>query len=198
MAFVNVPAREICCKIVYVGPGLSGKTKNVELIYERTAPSAKGKLLSLKTDTERTLFFDFLPIDLGSLGGFRTRIQLYTAPGQIYYAASRRLILRGADGVVFVADSQRARVEANAESMDDLRDGLADQGLTLDGVAFVVQYNKRDLDEIATVEELRGLLNQDGYPEIEAVAAKGIGVFETLKLISRSTLKRLELGRTRR
>jgi mutual gliding-motility protein MglA len=198
MAFINIPAREICCKIVYVGPGLSGKTKNVEYIYERTAPTAKGRLLSLKTDTERTLFFDFLPIDLGSLGGFKTRIQLYTAPGQIHYAASRRLILRGADGIVFVADSQRARVDSNIESMEDLREGLTEHARTLDDVAFVVQYNKRDLDEIFSVDELRDLLNREGYPETEAVAARGLGVFETLKLISRSTLKRLELARPRR
>ena len=198
MAFVNIPSREVCCKIVYVGPGLSGKTKNVEYIYERTAPNAKGRLLSLKTDTERTLFFDFLPIDLGTLGGFKTRLQLYTAPGQIHYAASRRLILRGADGIVFVADSQRARVDSNVESMEDLREGLIEHDRTLDDVAFVVQYNKRDLTDVFSIEELRDLLNRERYPDTEAVAAHGVGVFETLKIISRATLKRLERGRPAR
>ncbi|MEO7327424.1 MAG: ADP-ribosylation factor-like protein, partial [Minicystis sp.] len=157
MAFINYAGREICCKIVYYGPGLGGKTSNVQYIYDRTAKESKGRLISLKTESDRTLFFDFLPIELGTIGGFKTRLQLYTVPGQVYYRASRKLILRGVDGVVFVADSQRARLDASAESLSDLDENLAEQGLSLAKLSFVIQYNKRDLPDVASVSELREL-----------------------------------------
>jgi mutual gliding-motility protein MglA len=195
MAFINYAGKEICCKIVYYGPGLAGKTSNVQYIYDRTAKESKGRLISLKTESDRTLFFDFLPIDLGKIGSFNTRLQLYTVPGQVYYRASRRLILRGVDGVVFVADSQRARLDADAESMSDLCENLADQGLSIDRVPFVIQYNKRDLDDVATVEELRALLNPRGVPELLAAAATGHGVFETLKAVGRLALSGIKLPR---
>lgn len=196
MAFINVPAKEICCKIVYAGPGLSGKTTNVAWIYERTAPAARGRMLSLKTDTERTLFFDFLPLELGSVGGFKTRLQLYTVPGQIHYAATRRLILRGADGVVFVADSQAARSDANEESMSDLYDCLAEHGQSPETLPFVVQYNKRDLGGVASIEELRQKLNPAGLPETEAAASSGVGVIATLKLVTRLVLSAMRERQT--
>jgi len=195
MAFINHAVRELCCKIVYYGPGLGGKTANVQHIYNRTAEASRGRLISLKTESDRTLFFDFLPIDLGKISGFSTRIQLYTVPGQVHYRASRRLILRGVDAVVFVADSQRARLDADAEAMSDLEDNLAEQGQSLDQVPLVIQYNKRDLDEIAPVPELRELLNPRGAPELEAAAASGLGVFETLKAVSRLALTGIKLAR---
>lgn len=191
MAFINLPGREICCKIVYAGPGLSGKTTNVEWIYEHTASAARGRMLSLKTDSDRTLFFDFLPLELGSLGGFKTRLQIYTVPGQIHYGASRRLILRGADGVIFVADSQHARMENNIESLSDLRECCTENGQSLESVAFAIQYNKRDMPDIASVGELREALNPHGATEALAAAASGEGVFETLKLVSRMVLQSL-------
>lgn len=191
MAFVHYAGREMCLKIVYCGPGLSGKTTNVEWIHESAAPTARGKLLSLKTDSDRTLFFDFLPLDLGTMNGFKIRLQLYTVPGQIHYRSSRHLILRGADAVVFVADSQLARLEADAESLADVEDGLAEQGTCLDRLACVVQYNKRDMPDVAAVDELRGLLNPAGFPEVEAAASSGRGVIETLRLASQLALKRL-------
>lgn len=192
MSFINHAGREICFKIVYYGPGLCGKTTNVQHIYDRTAAGSKGSLLSLKTDSERTLFFDFLPLDLGSFGGYRTRLMLYTVPGQIFYQASRKLILRGLDGVVFVADSQEARLEADIESMEDLHANLADHGMSLDEVPLVLQYNKRDLPAIVPVEELRAALNPRGAPEILAAAASGTGVFDTLKAVGRLVLKRMQ------
>ena len=188
MAFINYPAHEITCKIVYYGPGLCGKTTNVQTLYDRTVEGSRGRLVSLKTDTERTLFFDFLPLDLGSVGGYRLRLSLYTVPGQIFYRASRKLILRGLDGVVFVADSQRVRLDADVESMEDLHDNLAEQGQSLAGLPFVIQYNKRDLPDVATLSELRAALNPAGAPEIEACAASGQGVFETLKAVARRVL----------
>jgi signal recognition particle receptor subunit beta len=188
MSFINFPAREITCKIVYYGPGLCGKTTNVQLLHDRTVDTARGRLVSLKTDTERTLFFDFLPLDLGSVGGYRLRLSLYTVPGQIFYRASRKLILQGLDGVVFVADSQAARLEADAESLEDLRDNLAEQGRTLRDVPYVLQYNKRDLPGVVPLPELRAALNPEGAPEIEASAANGRGVFETLKAVARRVL----------
>jgi signal recognition particle receptor subunit beta len=189
MAFLNDAGREICFKIVYYGPGLCGKTTNVQHIYDRTAAGSKGSLVSLKTESDRTLFFDFLPIDLGSFNRYRTRLMLYTVPGQIFYQASRKLILRGLDGVVFVADSQEARLEADVESMADLHENLADHGLSLARVPFVIQYNKRDLPGLVPVEELRAALNPLGAPELLAAASSGVGVFETLKAIGRLVLK---------
>jgi signal recognition particle receptor subunit beta len=191
MAFINHQGKEICCKIVYYGPGLCGKTTNVQTIFDRTVEAARGRLVSLKTESERTLFFDFLPIDLGSVGKYRMRLQLYTVPGQIFYRATRRLILRGIDGVVFVADSQRARLEADLESMEDLRQNLVDYGQSLRVLPFVIQYNKRDLPDVASVEELRALLNPACVPEFEAEARGGRGVFETLKAVSRLALLEL-------
>ncbi|WP_437624955.1 GTP-binding protein [Sorangium sp. So ce1151] len=195
MAFINYASREIYCKIVYYGPGLCGKTTNLQYVYDRTVPNAKGRLISLKTESDRTLFFDFLPLDLGGLSGFQTRLQLYTVPGQIFYRASRKLILKGIDGVVFVADSQRARLDANLESMDDLWDNLREEGRAPGRLPFVIQYNKRDLDGIADVAELRELLNPSGAPEFEAAAASGRGVFDTLRAIAKLALKEMDRGR---
>ncbi|WP_437679224.1 GTP-binding protein [Sorangium sp. So ce131] len=194
MAFINYASREIYCKIVYYGPGLGGKTTNVRYVYDRTVPSAKGKLISLKTESDRTLFFDFMPLDLGTLSGFQTRLQLYTVPGQIFYKASRKLILKGMDGVVFVADSQRARLDANLESMADLWDNLREEGRAPGRLPLVIQYNKRDLAEIAAIAELRRLLNPHGAPEFEAAAASGRGVFDTLRSIAKLALKELQRG----
>lgn len=197
MAFINHATREICCKIVYYGPGLGGKTANVQHIHDRTAAASRGTLISLKTQSDRTLFFDFLPIDLGKISGFTTRLQLYTVPGQVHYRASRRLILRGVDGVVFVADSQRGRLDADAESMSDLAENLAEQGQSIDRVPLVIQYNKRDLaeHEIVSVEELRELLNPRGVPELEAAAASGHGVFATLRAVGKLALAGISLPR---
>ena len=159
MSMINYASREINCKIVYYGPGLGGKTTNLEHVYEKVSPSTRGKLISLATETERTLFFDFLPVDLGTIRGFRTRFHLYTVPGQVYYNASRKLILRGVDGVVFVADSQADRAEANVEAMQNLYDNLTEHGYDLTKLPFVIQYNKRDLPDAASLQELDAMLN---------------------------------------
>jgi len=192
MAFINYAAREINCKIVYYGPGLCGKTTNIQWIHDRTRADAKGKLISLATETDRTLFFDFMPIELGTIRGFRTRFHLYTVPGQVFYEASRKLILKGVDGVVFVADSQIERMEANIESLDNLRINLTEQGYDLDKITCVIQYNKRDLPNAAPLEEMRKLLNPKGLPEFEACATTGKGVFETLKAVARGVLRDLK------
>ena len=194
MSFINYSSREINCKIVYYGPGLCGKTTNLQYIYAKTNPEAKGKMISLATETERTLFFDFLPLQLGEIGGFKTRFHLYTVPGQVYYDASRKLILKGVDGVVFVADSQVGRMEANEESVENLQTNLAEHGYSLDKIPYIVQYNKRDLPEIASVEELRALLNPMNVPDFEAVARTGKGVFETLKATAKLVLSELRKG----
>ncbi|NLY92911.1 MAG: GTPase domain-containing protein [Myxococcales bacterium] len=194
MSFINYLSREINCKIVYYGPGLCGKTTNLQYIYQKTNPEAKGKMISLATETERTLFFDFLPLALGEIRGFKTRFHLYTVPGQVFYDASRKLILKGVDGVVFVADSQIARMEANIESLENLRHNLAEQGYNLDTIPFVIQYNKRDMPSVASVEELRATLNPMGVPDFEAVAATGEGVFETLKAVAKLVLTELKKG----
>jgi len=194
MSFINYLSREINCKIVYYGPGLCGKTTNLQYIYNKTNPDAKGKMISLATETERTLFFDFLPLALGEIRGFKTRFHLYTVPGQVFYDASRKLILKGVDGVVFVADSQIARMEANIESMENLRTNLAEQGYSLDKLPYVIQYNKRDMPSIAPVEELRSVLNPNGVPDFEAVAPQGNGVFDTLKAIAKLVLTELKRG----
>jgi signal recognition particle receptor subunit beta len=196
MTFINLMAREINCKIVYYGPGLCGKTTNLQLIYDRTKPDAKGKMVSLATETDRTLFFDFLPLELGEIRGFKTRFHLYTVPGQVFYDASRKLILKGVDGCVFVADSQIARVDANEESLDNLKENLEEYGLSLDQIPYVIQYNKRDLPAIMSVEELRASLNPDGVPDFEAVACDGKGVFETLKAVARLVFMELKKGGT--
>ena len=188
MTFINYASKEINCKIVYYGPGLGGKTTNLQYIYNKTSPDSKGKMISLATEADRTLFFDFLPLDLGSIRGFTTRFHLYTVPGQVFYDASRKLILKGVDGVVFVADSQIERTEANLESMDNLRLNLSEQAMALEKLPFVVQYNKRDLPNAAPVAELRELLNPGKVPDFEATAHTGAGVFETLKAVARGVL----------
>ncbi len=195
MSFINYSSREINCKIVYYGPGLCGKTTNLQYIYKKTSPEAKGKMISLATETERTLFFDFLPLSLGEIRGFKTRFHLYTVPGQVFYDASRKLILKGVDGVVFVADSQVERMEANIESLQNLKDNLAEQGYDFAKIPLVIQYNKRDLPNAAPVEELRNLLNTAGTPDFEGVAFKGDGVFETLKAIAKLVLTELKKGK---
>jgi signal recognition particle receptor subunit beta len=197
MSFINYSSREITCKIVYYGPGLGGKTTNIQHIYNRysrTNPNARGKLISLATETERTLFFDFLPLNLGEIRGFRTRFHLYTVPGQVFYNASRKLILKGVDGCVFVADSQVDRMEANLESLDNLTENLEEYGYNLDTVPFVIQYNKRDLPNVAQVGELRQLLNTRSVNEFEASATTGEGVFDTLKSVAKSVLIELKKG----
>jgi hypothetical protein len=194
MSFINYMAREINCKIVYYGPGLCGKTTNLQYIYERTNPDAKGKMISLATETERTLFFDFLPLSLGEIRGFKTRFHLYTVPGQVFYDASRKLILKGVDGVIFCADSQIERLEANQESLDNLRTNLAEQGYSLEKIPFVIQYNKRDLPNAVDVPELRALLNPTNVPDFEANARSGMGVFDTLKAVSKLVLTELKRG----
>ena len=194
MSYINCMAREIHCKIVYYGPGLCGKTTNLQHIYERTNPDLKGKLISLATETERTLFFDFLPLQLGEIRGFKTRFHLYTVPGQVFYDASRKLILKGVDGIIFVADSQFERLEANMESLENLGTNLAEQGLDLEKIPFVIQYNKRDLPNAVPVEVLRETLNLRGVPDFEANARSGEGVFDTLKEVSKLVLGELKRG----
>ncbi|AMV70939.1 GTPase domain-containing protein [Desulfuromonas carbonis] len=194
MSFINYASREINCKIVYYGPGLCGKTTNLQFVYQKTSPEAKGKMISLATETERTLFFDFLPLALGEIRGFKTRFHLYTVPGQVFYDASRKLILKGVDGVVFVADSQEERLDANIESLENLKVNLEEQGYQLEKLPFVMQYNKRDLPNVTPVEELRALLNPDGVPEFEACATTGEGVFETLKAVAKLILVDLKKG----
>ena len=194
MSFINYPAREINCKIVYYGPGLCGKTTNLQHIYKKTNPDAKGKMISLATETERTLFFDFLPLSLGEIRGFKTRFHLYTVPGQVFYDASRKLILKGVDGMVFVADSQVERMEANVESLENLKVNLIEQGYSLDSIPYVMQYNKRDLPNAAPVNEMRKLLNPNGVPEFESIATTGPGVFETLKSVAKLVLIELKKG----
>ena len=194
MTFINYASKEINCKIVYYGPGLGGKTTNLQYIYNKTAPDAKGKMISLATEADRTLFFDFLPLDLGSIRGFTTRFHLYTVPGQVFYDASRKLILKGVDGIVFVADSQIERMEANIESLENLRDNLTEQGYDLDKLPYVVQYNKRDLPNAIQMSELEEALNPTKVPSFEAVAPKGIGVFDTLKAVAKLVLTELRKG----
>jgi len=194
MSFINYAQREINCKIVYYGPGLCGKTTNLQYIYNKTNPEAKGKMISLATETERTLFFDFLPLSLGEIRGFRTRFHLYTVPGQVFYDASRKLILKGVDGVVFVADSQIERMEANIESYENLCDNLQEQGYHIDKIPYVVQYNKRDLPNAAPISELEEVCNPKKTASYEAVATTGVGVFDTLKVVAKLVLTELKRG----
>ena len=190
---MNYASREINCKIVYYGPGLCGKTTNLQFIYEKTNPSAKGKLISLATETDRTLFFDFLPLELGNVRGFKTRFHLYTVPGQVFYDASRKLILKGVDGVIFVADSQRERMDANVESLRNLEQNLKAQGYDVRAIPYVLQLNKRDLPSAVPVEEMRAKLCFNAEPVLEAIAAsdEGIGVFDTLKAVAKLVLQDL-------
>jgi signal recognition particle receptor subunit beta len=191
MSMINYASREINCKLVYYGTGLGGKTTNLEYIYSRVNPETKGKMISLATETERTLFFDFLPVDLGEIRGFKTRFHLYTVPGQVYYNASRRLILKGVDGLIFVADSQATRAEANIEAMHNLQENLETYGYDLQRIPFAIQYNKRDMPNILTPEELRSQINPMGVPDFEAIAIEGKGVFETLSTVSKLVVKNL-------
>lgn len=192
MALVNFAAREINCKIVYYGTGLGGKTTNLKYIHSQLAPTTRGELISLATETERTLFFDFLPLDLGSVQGFKTRFSLYTVPGQVEYNASRKLILNGADGIIFVADSDVMRSKENIESLQNMIENLAEYSLTLDNVPWVLQYNKRDLSSAMAIERMERELNIRAVPSFEAVALEGLGVFATLKAISKLILNRLQ------
>ncbi len=194
MTFINYASREINCKIVYYGPGLCGKTTNLQYIYDSTAPQAKGKLISLATETDRTLFFDFMPLELGTVRGFKTRFHLYTVPGQVYYDASRKLILKGVDGVVFVADSQEERMDANIESLYNLEENLESQGYDLAKIPYVLQLNKRDLPNVSPTEELQAELVRRDEPIFEAVATNGTGVFDTLKAVAKQVLTELRKG----
>jgi signal recognition particle receptor subunit beta len=195
MTFINYASREINCKLVYYGPGLGGKTTNLQYIYEKTNPDAKGKLISLATETDRTLFFDFLPLELGTIRGFRTRFHLYTVPGQVFYDASRKLILKGCDGVIFVADSQEARMDANVESLKNLVDNLKSAGYELKSMPYVLQLNKRDLPTAIPIDEMSKLLRYKDEEIFEGVAVKGTGVFETLKALAKLVL--VELKKTK-
>lgn len=194
MTFINYASREINCKIVYYGPGLCGKTTNLQYIFDSTAPQARGKLISLATETDRTLFFDFMPLELGTVRGFKTRFHLYTVPGQVFYDASRKLILKGVDGVVFVADSQEERMDANIESLYNLDENLRSQGYDPMKIPYVLQLNKRDLPNILPLEDLTAELRRNGEPVIEAVASSGPGVFDTLKAVAKQVLTELRKG----
>jgi len=194
LSFINFAAREINYKIVYYGAGLGGKTTNLQVIYQKTADQQKGKMISLATETERTLFFDFLPLDLGSVRGFKTRIHLYTVPGQVFYDASRKLILRGVDGIVFVADSQEQRMDANVEALENLMSNLKEHGYDFNKIPYVLQLNKRDLPNILSVDLLATELRKKNEAIVEAVAFQGVGVFETLKEIAKQVLTELKAG----
>jgi signal recognition particle receptor subunit beta len=191
MANINYANKEIIIKIVYYGPGMSGKTTNLQVIHQMVPQEAASKMISLATEQDRTLFFDLLPLSLGSVKGFNTKFQLYTVPGQVYYNTTRKLVLNGVDGVVFVADSQQGKMAENKESMQNLKDNLAEYGIDLAKFAVVIQYNKRDLPNVYSIEELQRELNPYGFPYTEAVAFKGTGLMETLKLISKLTLQRI-------
>jgi signal recognition particle receptor subunit beta len=194
MSFVNYQTKEINCKIVYFGPGLGGKTTNIQYIYQKTTKDQKSDLITLNTENERTLFFDFLPLDLGTIRGFKTRFHLYTVPGQVFYEASRKLILRGVDGIVFVADSQVERMEANLDSYKNLIDNLEEQNYNVDKIPLVFQWNKRDLPNIVPTSDLELKMNDRDLPSFESVALKGEGVFETLKMISKLVLLNIKGG----
>ena len=192
MALVNHTTREINAKIVYYGPGLCGKTTNIHLIYHRIAPGQRGKLISLATETDRTLFFDFLPVELGTIKNYKVRFHLYTVPGQVFYNATRKLVLKGADGVIFVADSQRAMLDANLESMTNLRDNFAEQGVNVSDFPMVLQFNKQDLPDILSPQELNAALNPHRVPFYEAVAINGEGVLKTFTAISKLVLQDMQ------
>jgi signal recognition particle receptor subunit beta len=191
MSLINYSSREINCKIVYYGPGLCGKTTNIQYVYNKVDPGTKGKLITLATEMDRTLFFDFLPLELGTVKGFKTRFHLYTVPGQVYYDASRKLILRGVDGIVFVADSQTSRYDANIESLYNLHENLEEYKLKTEDIPFVIQYNKRDMPEIIDLDDLEQELNPEACPSYEAIAVKGDGVFDTLKAVAKGVLQKL-------
>lgn len=196
MSFINYNAKEIHCKVVYYGPSLGGKTTNIQWVYQKTAEDQKSKLVALNTDIERTLFFDFLPLNVGDIRGFKTRFHLYTVPGQVVYDASRKLILKGLDGVIFVADSQVERMDENLESLRNLERNLEQQGYDIKEIPLIMQYNKRDLPNVASMAELRSALNPYNAPEIESCASEGRGVFESLKTVSKSIINVLKGGST--
>ena len=197
MVFFNYATMQMAAKIVYYGPGLCGKTTNLHHIYAKTSPQSRGEMVSLETETDRTLFFDLLPLDVGVIGGFKTRLQLYTIPGQVFYNTTRKLVLKGVDGIVFVADSQIPALDGNIDSFKNLRENLAEIGLSLDDLPLVMQLNKRDLPNVVSVDTLLDALDPDRkYESVEAVASKGDGVFETLKLISKHTLRKLRMRMT--
>lgn len=198
MATFNFSTMQMTVKVVYYGPGLCGKTTNLQFIYGHTTPNSRGEMVSLETKADRTLFFDLLPIEVGTIAGFKSKIQLYTVPGQVFYNTTRKLVLKGVDGIVFVADTQRPMLQSNVESLANLKTNLAELGIVIDTVPMVFQYNKRDLQDVCTVEELDGTLNSREIPRVEAAALTGMGVFETLRAISKLTLgalkKQLEEG----
>ena len=194
VSFINFAAREINCKIVYYGAGLGGKTTNLQWIFDQTLGKTGGKMISLATETDRTLFFDFLPLDLGTVRGFKTRFHLYTVPGQVFYDASRKLILRGVDGVIFVADSQEERMDANFEALDNLQENLKEHNYDLMKIPYILQLNKRDLPNALPLEDLKKALMKKNEPVLEAIAYKGVGVFETLKETARLVLGELKKG----
>jgi mutual gliding-motility protein MglA len=196
MVAINYATREVSCKIVYYGPGLSGKTTNLQYVHQKVPSNTKGKLISLATDADRTLYFDFLPINIGSINGFAAKFQLYTVPGQVYYNATRKLVLRGVDGLVFVADSQPDKMDENIESLNNLKENLAEYGYNLDEVPIAIQYNKQDLPNVMTSEQMRPVLNPHGWPEFEASATEGFGVFDTLKCILKLVLDKAKTGGT--
>lgn len=196
MVSINYATREVSCKIVYYGPGLSGKTTNLQYVHQKVPSNTKGKLISLATDADRTLYFDFLPINIGTINGFAAKFQLYTVPGQVYYNATRKLVLRGVDGLVFVADSQPDKMDENIESLNNLKENLAEYGYSLDEIPLVIQYNKQDLSNVMTPEKMRPVLNPHGWPEFSASATEGFGVFDTLKSILKLVLDKAKTGGT--
>ena len=191
MVQINAGQREVSCKLVYYGPGMSGKTTNLEIIHQRAPEQARGEMVSIATEKDRTLYFDFLPLDLGQVGGMHTKFQLYTVPGQIYYNATRKLVLQGVDGVIFVADSDPDKMAENLESMENLADNLAEMNLNIEDLPLVIQYNKRDLPGALPVAELEAKINPRGVPHFEAVARDGTGVFPTLKELSKVVIDHL-------
>lgn len=192
MSFVNYHTKEVNCKIVYYGPGLGGKTTNIQYVYAKTGNANQNEIIKLNTENERTLFFDFLPLELGEIRGFKTRFHLYTVPGQVFYEASRKLILRGVDGIVFVADSQLEKMEANIESLRGLEKNLTEQGYEIDKIPLIMQWNKRDLPNVTPVEDMQQQLNKWGVPSFQAIATEGDGVFDSLKMISKLVLMNLK------
>ncbi len=192
MSQINFARKEISCKIVYYGPGMCGKTTNIEMVHKKIPENNKGQLVSIATEGDRTLFFDFLPVNLGQIGGMGVKLQLYTVPGQVYYNSTRRLVLQGTDGVVFVADSQSSKEQENRESLADLEENLKSYGLDLNGIPLVIQFNKRDLPDVMDVAKMRAALNKYNVPDFEAVAFKGEGVFPTLKSISKLVIDKVQ------
>lgn len=194
MVSINYATREVSCKIVYYGPGLSGKTTNLQYVHRKVPSETKGKLISLATDSDRTLYFDFLPINIGTINGFAAKFQLYTVPGQVYYNATRKLVLRGVDGLVFVADSQADKMDENIESLTNLKENLTEYGYQLEDIPTVIQYNKQDLRGVLSPEQMQSALNPNSWPEFKASATEGFGVFDTLKCILRLVLEKAKSG----